>query len=88
MTDPAMSPAQKVLAAFKDRHELCGPFDDDWVEQCLAAAFRVAADEVVPDEGHVLPIHHPSAEWFRFDERKKARAALLAIAAEPENLQS
>ena len=45
-----LSPAQKVLAAFNERHELCGPFDDDWVEQCLAAALRAAADQVVPKE--------------------------------------
>ena len=36
-----LSPAaQKALAAFNERHELCGPFDDDWVEQCLAAAIE------------------------------------------------
>ena len=43
-----LTPAQKIVAAFNERHELCGPFDDDWVEQCLAAAFRAAADQVVP----------------------------------------
>jgi hypothetical protein len=32
-----------VLAAFKDRHELCGPFDDNWPELCLAAALRAVA---------------------------------------------
>jgi hypothetical protein len=41
MTD--LSPAQKALAAFNGRHELCGPFDDDWVEQCLAAAIEELA---------------------------------------------
>ena len=41
-----LSPAQKIVAAFNERHELCGPFDDDWVEQCLAAALRAAADQV------------------------------------------
>ena len=45
-----LSPAQKIVAAFNERHELCGPFDDDWVEQCLAAALRAAADQVVPTE--------------------------------------
>jgi hypothetical protein len=35
MTD--LSPAQKAVAAFSERHELCGPFDEDWVEQFLAA---------------------------------------------------
>jgi len=46
MTD--LSPAQKALAAFNARHELCGPFDDDWVEQCLAAALEAVADQVAP----------------------------------------
>ena len=32
-----LSPAQKALAAFNERRELCEPFDDDWVEQFLAA---------------------------------------------------
>ena len=44
-----LSPAQKALAAFNQRHELCGPFDDDWVEQCLAAALEAVANEVVPE---------------------------------------
>ena len=44
-----LSPAQKALAAFNQRHELCGPFDDDWVEQCLAVALEAVANEVVPE---------------------------------------
>jgi len=79
MTDPAMSPAQKVLAAFNDRHELCGPFDDNWQELCLAAAIREAAYEVVPDNGVASSIE-------RIVE-KRIRAAFLAIAAELENPQ-
>jgi hypothetical protein len=47
MTAP-LSPTQKIVAAFNERHELCGPFDDDWVEQCLAAALRAAAREIEP----------------------------------------
>jgi hypothetical protein len=38
--------AEAVLAAFNERHELCGPFDDDWQEQCIAAALRAAADRL------------------------------------------
>jgi hypothetical protein len=68
MTDPAMSPAQKILAAFNDRHELCGPFDDNWQELCLAAALCAAADEVVPADGS--------------RKNNEIRAELLAIAAE------
>jgi hypothetical protein len=60
------------------------PKSIDQIRLEAAGVLRAAADGVVPDEGHTLPIHHPSAEWFRFDERKKARAAFLAIAAELE----
>jgi len=38
-----LSPAQKAVAAFSKRYELCGLFDDDWVEQCLAAAIEELA---------------------------------------------
>ena len=79
MTNPAESSAQKVLTAL-----YCNYDHEPTRRAIAAAALRAAADEVVPDEGHTLPIHHSSAEWFRFDERKKARAALLAIAAELE----
>lgn len=41
-----LSPAQKALAAFNERHELCGPFEDDWVEQCLAAVLETLADNL------------------------------------------
>ena len=48
MTD--LSPAARALvAAFDARYELCGPFDDNWQELCLAAALRAAADQVVPE---------------------------------------
>jgi hypothetical protein len=56
------------------------------LEHIAAAALCAAADQVVPDEGHALPIHISSAEWIRFDERKKLRVKLLALAAELEAL--
>ena len=75
-----LSPAQKALDAFNERYELCGPFDDDWVEQCLAAALRVAADQVsaVQWEGRIEPdaMHSLGINW--------TCDALLAIAAELE----
>ena len=42
MTDPTpLSPtAQAIVTAFDDKYENCGQWDDDWQEQCLAAAFR------------------------------------------------
>ena len=83
-----LSPAaQKALAAFNERHELCGPFDDDWVEQCLAAALEAVADQVVPERqepaeppGYGTGLEPPEyvGQWTRWNLRQK----LLAIAAE------
>ena len=48
MTD--LSPAaQAIVKAFDDRYELLGPLEDDWQEQCLAAALRAGADQVLED---------------------------------------
>lgn len=38
--------ARAIVAAFNDRYELCGPFDDNWQEVCLAAALRAAALQI------------------------------------------
>ena len=82
MTD--LSPAQKALAAFNERHELCGPFDDDWVEQCLAAALEAAADQAVPKEAE--PANAFEEEGYvpgrLREQRQETRRKLLAIAAE------
>jgi len=88
MTD--LSPAaQKVLSAFNERHELCRPFDDDWVEQCLAAALEAVADQVVPFEKapELVPAYGrnsfvPRLDFERLAQRQHTRAQLLAIAAE------
>jgi hypothetical protein len=43
-----LSPAADgILRAFADRHELTGPLEDDWVEQCLAAALQALAVRIV-----------------------------------------
>ena len=81
MTD--LSPAQKAVAAFNGRHELCGPFDDDWIEQCLAAALEAVADQVVPEPIR-LPRNSSYAEGV-FDQRLSDRRRILAIAAELRN---
>jgi hypothetical protein len=76
-----LSPAaQKALAAFNERHELCGPFDDDWAEQCLAAALEAVADQVVPDEPSYMRDAVASLDWW--GKHDSIRAELLAIAAE------
>ncbi len=75
-----LSPAAKaVLDAAVDAYWLLHPGQ-------AAALLRAAADQVVPEEGHALPIHISSAEWIRFDERKKLRAKFLALVAELEAL--
>ena len=79
MTDP--SPAQKAVAAFNERYELCGPFEDDWAEQTLAAALEAVADQVVPEEE--VPVNaRGTRHWHRVIQRAETRAAFLAIAAE------
>ena len=43
------SPATRaIVSAFDDRYELCGPFDNNWQELCLAAAVRALADHQSP----------------------------------------
>ena len=69
-----LSPAQKAVAAFNKRHELCGPFDDDWVEQCLAAALEDVADQVVPPD--------PCGNDCCITQCEQIRQDVLAIAAE------
>ena len=74
-----LSPAQKALAAFNARHDLCGPFDDDWVEQCLAAALQAVADQVVPEpDDWDKDNFSAQALWLRC----VVRYQLLAIATE------
>lgn len=74
-----LSPAQKIVAAFNERHELCGPCDDDWIEQCLAAALCAAADQVVPEDLRECETY--ANEAIRLNLQSKRRQ-LLAIAAE------
>ena len=73
---PDISPATcAIVAAFDDRYELCGPFDDNWQELCLAAALRAAAD-LERSNPWGARIECAGAMWMR-DQ-------LLAIAAELE----
>ena len=63
-----LSPATRaIVAAFDVRYELCGPFDDNWQELCLAAALRALADHQSPawDGGplcHWTPTPHTRQE--------------------------
>ena len=42
MTEPLSPAAQSVLQAFDDRYKI-GAFDENWQEECLAAALRALA---------------------------------------------
>ena len=75
-----LTPAQKIVAAFNDRHELCGPFDDDWVEQCLAAALIAAAEQ--PYE--VPPWYRGDDYWTYRNGVDAERSRLLTLATELE----
>jgi hypothetical protein len=73
-----LSPAQAIVKAFDDRYELLGPFEDDWQEQCLAAALGAVADQVassIPDDC--------TADVF--NRQLDIRAKILAIATELMN---
>ena len=78
-----LSPTTRaIVAAFDDCYELCGPFDDNWQELCLAAALRAAANAVVPEQGRE---HRGTAfSWGAWAGRQNTRRDLLAIAAELE----
>jgi hypothetical protein len=82
MTD--LSPAQKALAAFNERHELCGPFDDDWAELCLAAALQAVANQVVPylEEPNWGACDQMGCDIELYADHMRKRSELLAIAAE------
>jgi hypothetical protein len=53
-----------MVAAFDARYELCGPFDDNWQEVCLADALQVLADQIEH--------HWDGAECFDYVQRLAA----------------
>lgn len=80
---PDISPvARAIVAAFDERYELCGPFDENWQELCLAAALRAVMPHIQIVGG---PIHHPNpyAEGLR-DRERNIVMTLEVIAAELE----
>jgi hypothetical protein len=82
MSTPLSPAARAIVAAFNDRHELCGPFDGNWPELCQAAALRAAADQLP-----LQPLTRDPADPFEQGLRQGqelSRAELLGIAAELE----
>lgn len=61
-----------MVAAFNARYELCGPFDDNWQELCLAAALRALVEHQRPmwDLGPLC--HWSPSIWTRRELRNIA----------------
>jgi hypothetical protein len=81
--------AQAALAAFQEQHELCGPFDGNWQEQCIAAVIRAIANQVTP-HAEVLPQKNLESRreamiWGMLNQSQLTRCRLLAITHELEN---
>lgn len=74
---PATPATRAALAAFRDRYELCGPFDEDWPELCLAAALLALADHRQAPARESQPI-----DWW--DPGERTRRELRIMAAELE----
>jgi hypothetical protein len=94
--EPLSPAAQTIVKAFDDRYELLGPLEDDWQEQCLAAALRAAIadqnkqidvpfsriDQWEKIKGSTLS-YWTAAQWGY----QKAMSEFLAIATELEDHQ-
>ena len=81
MTEPLSPAALAVMTAGTMGNP--NVINDPVYRQCLAAALRAAADQVVPTETDLPPIA-PDLGHFRQHERRLTRQRLLAIAAELE----
>ena len=85
-----LSPITKgVIKAFEDRYELCGPFDGNWVELCLAAVFRELAELGGIESIFVDPSGCPSEKEYGDLVLKRAQTRfhhlIISIADELEN---
>jgi hypothetical protein len=81
MSKPLSPAAASIVQAFDDRYEINSMFNVNWQEDCIAAALRAAADQVVPEE----PLYGGDQRWeWERDARQASRKKLLAIADELE----
>ena len=77
MTDLSPTASAVMIAATNGNFNLV---DDPVYKQCIAAALRAAADQVVPEQ-----LEEPTGSGFRWGvwaAKSGVRAKLLAIAAE------
>ena len=82
-----LSPAAaSIVRAFDDRYEM-SMFNENWQEDCIAAALRAAADQVMREEQKPVPDEDSVVEmqiWAVVNQRQRTRRQLLAIADELE----
>jgi hypothetical protein len=81
-----LSPAQVIVKAFDDRYELLGPLEDDWQEQCIAAALCAAAKQIAPTKQNYSEASDLLAATC-FNGMAYAANELRLIATELENHQ-
>jgi hypothetical protein len=74
---PLSPAAAAIVKAFTERHELCGPFDGNWPELCLAVAMRALAGH----QPQRRTLDGPQDHW---DPDERTRQELRNIAAELE----
>ena len=78
-----LSPAAQAVWNAYEKAE-CDPYLVDPRRIELAAALRVAVDQVVPDQSDIWTRDLRGDAWVRWEERKLIRRDLLAIADELE----
>ena len=82
MTKPLSPAAASIVQAFDDRYEINNMFNENWQEDCIAAALRAAADQIVPPK--TLRSYLNDYESGVWEAEECVRTGLLAIADELE----
>ena len=82
--EPRSSAAKAILDAYFTHADLLNR--DVSHEEMLAAAIRVLADQVVPEQP-TIPEGDLTEQTYRWDERSGIRADILAIANELDGCQ-
>jgi hypothetical protein len=84
--------AEFLAEAFRVRYELCGPFDGNWVELCLAETIRKLVDEMLPYQKEPVISKEVTESFLRrvhfWQSTQNLREELLRIAEIMENSDS
>ena len=85
--------AEFLAESFRERYELCGPFDGNWVELCLAETIRKLVDKMLPYQKEPLvskkaPENLQLRQVHFWQNTQNLREELLRIAEIMENSES